>query len=113
MQFSTLFREQYIANRAPSSVSYDLFDVRQYHGESLKDYLNQFEAQLVRLHTKDKDMMVHAFRKGIMPGHFSESLIRCRLKTFCQNRRRAVAHNVVEGELTEKRGSIVSICPRG
>jgi len=28
-QFSTLFREQYIANRAPPPVSYDLFDVRQ------------------------------------------------------------------------------------
>jgi len=29
-QFSTLFREQYIANRAPPPISYDLFDVRQY-----------------------------------------------------------------------------------
>ena len=32
MQCSTLFREQYIANRAPPPVSYDLFDVRQYQG---------------------------------------------------------------------------------
>jgi len=30
-QFSTLFREQYIVNRAPLPVSYDLFDVRQYY----------------------------------------------------------------------------------
>jgi len=30
VQFSTLFREQYIANWAPPPVSYDLFDVRQY-----------------------------------------------------------------------------------
>jgi len=29
-QFSTLFREQYIANQAPPPVSYDLFDIRQY-----------------------------------------------------------------------------------
>jgi len=33
-QFSTLFREKYIVNRAPPPVSYDLFDVRKYQGES-------------------------------------------------------------------------------
>jgi len=48
----------------------------------LKDFLNRFGAQVVRLHTKDKDIMVHAFRKGIMPGPFSEALIRSRPKTF-------------------------------
>ena len=29
-QLSKLFREQYIANRVPPPISYDLFDVRQY-----------------------------------------------------------------------------------
>ena len=29
-QLSQLFREQYLANRAPPPVSYDLFDVKQY-----------------------------------------------------------------------------------
>ena len=43
-QFSKLFREQYIVNRAPPPVSYNLFDVRQYQGESLKDFLNRFGA---------------------------------------------------------------------
>jgi len=35
-QLSHLFREQYIANKAPPPVSYDLFDVKQYQGETLK-----------------------------------------------------------------------------
>jgi len=112
-QFSTLFREKYIANRPPPLVSYDIFGVRQYQGESLKDFLNRFGAQVVRLHTKDENMMVHPFRKGIMPGPFGESIIRCRPKTLCEIRRRAVTHIVAEGELTEKRGSIVHIRPRG
>jgi len=112
-QFSTSFREQYIVNRAPPPVSYDLFDVRQYQGESLKDFLNRFGAQVVRLHTKDEDMIVHAFRKGILPRPFSESLIRSRPKTFCEIRRRAIAHIVTEGEVTEKRGSIAPGRPRG
>jgi len=29
-QLSQLFREQYLANRAPPPVSYDLFDVKKY-----------------------------------------------------------------------------------
>ena len=47
-QFSKLFVEQYIVNKAPPRVSYDLFDIRQYQGESLRDYLNRFGAQMVR-----------------------------------------------------------------
>ena len=42
MQLSKLFREQYITNPAPPPVSYDLFDIRQYQGESLKEFLNLF-----------------------------------------------------------------------
>jgi len=66
---------------------------------------------VVRLHTKDEDMMVHAFKKGITPGLFSESLIKSCPKTFSEIRRPAVAHIVVEGELTEKRVSVVPTRP--
>jgi len=74
-QLIKLFKAQYIANQAPPSVSYDLFDIRQYQGESLKEFLHRFGAQVVRLNLKNEKMMVHAFRKGIVPGPFSESLI--------------------------------------
>jgi len=43
-QLSQLFREQYIANRAPPPMSYDLFDVKQYQGETLKEFINHFGA---------------------------------------------------------------------
>ena len=85
-QFSMMFVEQYIVNKAPPLVSYDLFDVRQYQGESLKDFLNRFRAQIVRLPGKDEEMFVHAFKKGIFPGPFSESLIRCHPATFAEIR---------------------------
>jgi len=61
---------------------------------------------VVKLHTKDEDMIVHAFRKGILPEPFSDSLIRYRPKTFCEIRRPVVAHIVAEEEVTEKRESI-------
>ncbi|XP_068504429.1 uncharacterized protein [Phaseolus vulgaris] len=98
---------------APSVVSYDLFNVRQYQGESLKDYLNRFGAQVVRLPSKDEDMLVHAFKKGMLLGPFSESLIRSHPSTFAEIRRRAVAHIVAETEVSEKRGSAAPLKPRG
>jgi len=93
-------------------VSYDLFDVRQYQGESLKDFLNRFGAQIVRLPGKDEEMFVHAFKKGVLPGPFSESLIRCHPATFAEIRRRAVAHIAAESEVSEKRGNAAPAKPR-
>ena len=65
-QLSRLFREQYLANRAPTPVSYDLFDVKQYQGETLKEYINCFGAQVVKVGTTDEPMIVYAFRKGVL-----------------------------------------------
>ena len=112
VQLSKLFKEHYIANRAPPPISYNLFNVRQYQGESLKKFLNRFGAQVVKLNTKDETMMVHAFRKGIVSGPFSESLIRNRPKTFGEIRCRAVAHIVAEGDINEKRTCVVPSRPR-
>ena len=106
-QLTKSFRAQYITNRAPPPVSCDLVDVRQYQGESLKEFLHCFGAQVVRLNLKDEKMMVHAFRKGIVPGPFNESLIRNHPMTFVEIRRRAV-----EEEVTEKRTCVVPTRPR-
>ena len=110
-QLTKLFRAQYIVNRAPPSVSYDLFDVRQYQGESLKKFLHRFGAQVVRLNLIDEKMMVHAFRKGTVPGPFNESLIRSHPKTFVEIRRCAVAHIAAEEEDSEKRTCVVPMRP--
>ena len=83
-QLSQLFREQYLANRAPPPVSYDLFDVKQYQGETLKEYINHFGAQVVKVGTTEEPMIVYAFRKGIFPGPFCESIIRSCPKTFAE-----------------------------
>jgi len=99
-------------NKAPPLVSYDLFDIRQYQGESLKDFLNRFGARIVRLPGKDEEMFVHAFEKGVLPGPFSESLIRSHPATFAEIRRRAVPHIAAKSEVTEKRGNVAPAKPR-
>jgi len=111
-QLSQLFREQYLANRAPPPVSYDLFDVKQYQGETLKEYINRFGAQVVKVDTTKEPMIVYAFRKGVCPGPFCESIIRNRPRTFAEIRRRAVEHIATEGEVCEKRTSVAPTHPR-
>ncbi|XP_068477237.1 uncharacterized protein [Phaseolus vulgaris] len=89
-QLSRLFREQYLANRASAPVSYDLFDVKQFQGETLKEYINRFGAQVVKVGTTDEPMIVYAFRKGVRPGSFGNSL-NCKLpKTFVEIRTQPV-----------------------
>jgi len=63
---------------------YDLFNLRQREGESLKNYLNRFEALTVRLQIHDKVVMVTAFEQGIETGPFSDSLIRNLMETFSE-----------------------------
>ena len=111
-QLSQLFREQYLANRAPPPVSYDLFDVKQYQGETLKEYISRFGAQVVKVGTKEEPMIVYAFRKGVCPRPFCESIIRNRPKTFAEIRRRAVEHIASEGEVYEKRTTVAPARPR-
>jgi len=111
-QLSRLFREQYLANRAPPPVSYDLFDVKQYQGETLKEYINRFGAQVVKVGTSEEPMIVYAFRKGVCPGPFYESITRNRPRTFAEVRRRAVEHIASEEEVCEKRTSVVPSRPR-
>jgi len=67
-----LFREQYLANKAPPPVSYDLFDVKQYQEESLKEYINRFGAKVVKVGTSEEPMIVYTFVKGVWPVPFGE-----------------------------------------
>jgi len=100
-QLSQLFREQYQGET-----------LKEYQGETLKEFVNRFGTHVVKVNTKDKTMMVHAFRKGICPGPLSESLIRSRPKTFAEITRRVVPHIAAEGEVNEKRAHVVPTRPR-
>jgi len=111
-QLSLLFREQYLANKAPAPVSYDLFNVKQYQGETLKEYISRFAAQVVKVGTTDESMIVYAFRKGVCPRSFSKSLNRSRPKTSAEVRHRAVEHIASEGEAYEKCTTTAPTRPR-
>jgi len=57
-------------------------------------------------------MTVHPFTKGMLLGSFSDSLIRCCPKMFCEIRRQAMAHIAAEDRVTEKRSSVGPVRPQ-
>jgi len=69
-QFSELFREQFFVNQTKPPISFDLFNVKQRQGKSLKNYLNRFWAFTVKLQTHEEPLMVHAFEQGVMARPF-------------------------------------------
>jgi len=77
----------------------------------MKDYLNRFGIQVVRLKPTDKAMIVHALVKGMLPGPFSESLLRVYLKTITKIHRRALAHIAADDRVTQKQGLVAPVRP--
>jgi len=105
-QFAKLFREQFYANRVKPLVLYDLFNLRQREGETLKDYLNRFWALTATLRTHEENVMVSAFEQGVVLGPFYDSLIRNSAETFSEIRRRAITHiNTEEVVVARNNGS--------
>ena len=45
---------------------YDLFDVKQYQEETLKEYINRFGAQVVKVSTTEEPMIV-CVQEGNLP----------------------------------------------
>jgi len=86
--------------------------VKQYQGETLKEYISCFGAQVVKVGTTDEPMIVYALRKGVCPGSFSKSLNRSRPKTFAEVRRRVIEHIALEGEAYEKCTTAAPARPR-
>ena len=86
--------------------------MKQYQGETLKEYINHFGAQVVKIGTTEEPMIVYAFRKGVCPGPFCELIIRNSPKNFAEKRRHAVEHIASEGEVYEKRTSVAPARPR-
>ena len=76
--------------------------MKQYQGESLKEYISRFGAQVVKVGTSEEPVIVYAFRKGVCPRPFCESIFRNRPRTFAEIRCRAVEHIASEGEVCEK-----------
>jgi len=62
MAMLPLLHSSFYANRVKPPVLYDIFNVHQSEGETLKDYLNQFWALIVKLRTHDLNVMVSAFK---------------------------------------------------
>ena len=66
----------------------------------------------MRLKPTDEVMTMDAFVKGMLPGSFSESLLRIYPKMFSEIRRWALAHIVADDRVTEKCALVSPLRPR-
>lgn len=71
----------------------------------MKDFLNRFRAFVVKFHTQDEALLVHAFKQGVMAGPFIDSLIRNGARTYGEIKQRAIAHIAYKEAMTMMRGN--------
>jgi hypothetical protein len=66
--------QQFSANRHRKFPATSLFNVRQGHNESLRDYLARFNDTTIKVINPNQEVFVGAFQNGLRAGQFNESL---------------------------------------
>ena len=102
-ELSTVFKEQFSANKVEPSWLPDLFDIRQQEGESLKEHMNRFCVVSVRLQTPNEKMEVVAFVKGLRFKSFSDYMLRNRAESIVEVREQATTHIEMEEAIQGKK----------
>jgi len=102
-EFKRVFLERFSANRAKPVEMADMFDIRQYAEESLKQFLNRFTNISMRVVDLNEGLLVKAFVKGLRASSFSESLYRIPPKTLMEIRQRAAVEIETEEAMRHKK----------
>jgi hypothetical protein len=66
--------QQFSASRHRKVSATSLFNVRQGHNESLRDYLARFNDTTIKVTNPNQEVFVGAFQNGLRAGQFNESL---------------------------------------
>jgi predicted secreted protein len=66
--------QQFSASRHRKVPATSLFNVRQGHSESLRDYLARFNDTTIKVINTNQEVFVGAFHNGLRAGQFNESL---------------------------------------
>ena len=102
-EFKRVFLERFSANRAKPVEMTDMFDIRQYAEESLKQFLNRFTNISMRVVDPNEGLLVKAFVKGLRASSFGESLYRIPPKTLMEIRQRAIVEIETEEAMRHKK----------
>ena len=102
-KFKRAFLERFSANRAKPVEMVDMFDIRHYAEESLKQFLNRFTNISMRVVDPNEGLLVKAFVKGLRASSFGESLYRIPPKTLMEKRQRAAVEIETEEAMRHKK----------
>ncbi|XP_020207422.1 uncharacterized protein LOC109792422 [Cajanus cajan] len=101
--FNRLFMAQFTANKKKPLITSDLFDLKQQHEESLKDFLQRFNEVALRITSLDERMAVIAFQKGLRSGTFDIALETTNCQTMSEVRAFALSHiKTEEGQINKR-----------
>ncbi|XP_020206004.1 uncharacterized protein LOC109791150 [Cajanus cajan] len=93
---------QFAANKKKLSITSDLFDPKQQHEETLKEF-QRFNEVALRITSLDERMAVIAFQKGLRSGAFDISLERANCKTMSEMRAFSLSHiKTEEGQIYKR-----------
>ena len=102
-EFKRVFLERFSANRAKPVEMADMFDIRQYAEESLKQFFNRFTNISMRVVDPNEGLLVKAFVKGLRASSFGKSLYWIPPKTLMEIRQRAAVEIETEEAMRHKK----------
>ncbi|XP_020207268.1 uncharacterized protein LOC109792284 [Cajanus cajan] len=101
--FSRLFMAQFAANKKKLPITSDLFDLKQQHEESLKDFLQRFNEVTLRIASLDERMTVIAFQNGLRSRAFNIALEKANCQTMSEVRAFTLSHiKTEEGQINKR-----------
>ena len=113
-ELSERFLDHFAASRAFHQKAASLFRIRQEPGETLRDYLNRFTKEAIKVKSCHRDVKMHAAINGLKPGDFANYVARKNPESLDELRKWAVGFIEMEesnaskvqifGSTTESKG---------
>ena len=107
------FTTQYATSRPHRTSSMSLFNVKQERGESLRTFMDRFSKVCMGIHNLNPDIAMHHLVSAILPGRFTESLIKWPPHSMDELRTRATKFMQIEEHIYYHRKAHVENTNRG
>ncbi|KAJ9129169.1 hypothetical protein P3X46_034046, partial [Hevea brasiliensis] len=86
---ATEFKNKFISSIPPKKLSSDLQRIKQYEGESLRDYIAHFNTEAIQIENLNHEITCETLKKGVRNVKFSDSLIKNPVIIYYQLMQRA------------------------
>ncbi|XP_057438355.1 uncharacterized protein LOC130730373 [Lotus japonicus] len=104
--FSSKFLVQFSASKTKQVTIEDLYNVRQFESETLKQYVKRFSAASVKIEESEPNACARAFKNGLQPGKLNSKLSRKPARSMAEIRARANTYILDEEDVKRRRAKV-------